>query len=130
MRQQADVIATLRNRMQIEQHLEKLRRHYRDLEKESLELATNEAFPVERTILLFVPFLIGGLGILYGFFHVFGWDWFSNDPDPTWGMTSIFVGVLCMFMWYIVATAVSPVRRWTLKTVNAKSIRCDVRFAK
>ncbi len=101
MRQQADVIATLRNRMQIEQHLEKLRRHYRDLEKESLELATNEAFPVERTILLFVPFLIGGLGILYGFFHVFGWDWFSNDPDPTWGMTSIFVGVLCMFLWYI-----------------------------
>ena len=101
MRQQADVIATLRNRIQVEQHLEKLRRHYRDLEKESLDLATNEAFPVERTILLFVPFLIGGLGVLYGFFHVFGLDWFSNDPDPTWGMTMIFVGFLCLFLWYI-----------------------------
>jgi len=101
MRQQADVIASLRNRIQVEAHLEKLRRHYRDLEKESLDLATNEAFPVERTILLFVPFLVGGLGILYGFFHIFGIDWFSSDPNPQWGFTSVFVGVLCLFLWYI-----------------------------
>lgn len=101
MRQQAEIIATLRNRIQVEQHLEKLRRHFRDLEKESLDLATNEAFPVERTILLFVPFLFGGLGVLYGFFHVFGVDWFSSDPDPTWGMMMIFVGFLCLFLWYI-----------------------------
>jgi len=101
MRQQADVIASLRNRIQVEAHLEKLRRHFRDLEKESLDLATNEAFPVERTILLFVPFLVGGLGILYGFFHIFGVDWFSSDPNPQWGFTSVFVGVLCLFLWYI-----------------------------
>ncbi len=101
MRQQAEVIASLRNRIHVEQHLEKLRRHFRDLEKETLDLATNEAFPVERTILLFVPFLFGGLGILYGLFNVFGWDWFSIDPDPTWGMMMIFAGILSMFLWYI-----------------------------
>ncbi|MGV3483015.1 MAG: AAA family ATPase [Planctomycetaceae bacterium] len=101
MRQQAEIIACLRNRTQVEQHLEKLRRHFRDLEKESLELATNEAFPVERTILLFVPFLFGGLGVLYGLFNVFGWDWFSIEPDPTWGMMMIFAGMLCLFLWYI-----------------------------
>jgi uncharacterized protein YhaN len=101
MRQQAEVISSLRNRIQVEQHLEKLRRHYRDLEKESLDLATNEAFPVERTILLFVPFLFGGLGILYGIFNVFGWDWFSIEPDPTWGMMMIFAGILSLFLWYI-----------------------------
>jgi len=101
MRQQAEVIAALRNRIQVEAHLEKLRRHYRDLEKELLDLATNEAFPVERTVLLFVPFLVGGLGILYGFFHIFGVDWFSSDPNPQWGFTSVFVGVLCLFLWYI-----------------------------
>ncbi len=101
MRHQAEVISSLRNRIQIEQHLEKLRRHFRDLEKESLDLATNEAFPVERTMLLFAPFLFGGLGVLYGFIQLFGWDWFSPQPDPTWGMTCIFVGMLLLFLWYI-----------------------------
>ncbi len=101
MRQQAEIISGVRHRIQVEQHLEKLRDHFRDLEKESLELATDEAFPVERTILLFAPFLLGGLGILYGFTHVFGWMWFTNNPDPTWGTTMIFVGILCMVLWYI-----------------------------
>jgi len=101
MRQQAEIISSVRNRIQVEQHLEKLQRHYRDLEKESLELATDEAFPVERTILLFAPFLLGGLGILYGLTHVFGWMWFTHNPDPTWGTTMIFVGILCMVLWYI-----------------------------
>ena len=102
LRRQADIIATLRSRIQLEQHLEKLRRHYRDLEKEALELATNEAYPLEQRVLLFVPFLFGGMGTIYGMVHVLGWTWFFDEPDPTWGMTMVFVGMLCFFLWYFV----------------------------
>ncbi len=102
MRRQAETIANLRSRIQLEQHLEKLRRHLRDLEKEALELATNEAYPLEQRILLFVPFLFGGIGTIYGMVHVMGYTWFLDDPDPTWGMTMVFVGLLCFFLWYFV----------------------------
>lgn len=102
LRRQADIIATLRSRIQLEQHLDKLRRHHRDLEKEALELATNEAYPLEQRVLLFVPFLFGGMGTIYGMVHVLGWTWFFDDPDPTWGMTMVFLGMLCFFLWYFV----------------------------
>jgi len=102
LRRQAEVISTLRSRIQLEQHLDKLRRHHRDLEKEALELATNEAYPLEQRILLFVPFLFGGMGTIYGMVHVLGWTWFFDEPDPTWGMTMVFVGMLCFFLWYFV----------------------------
>jgi uncharacterized protein YhaN len=102
LRRQAEIISTLRSRIQLEQHLDKLRRHHRDLEKEALELATNEAYPLEQRILLFVPFLFGGMGTIYGMVHVLGWTWFFDEPDPTWGMTMVFVGMLCFFLWYFV----------------------------
>lgn len=102
LRRQADIIATLRSRIQLEQHLDKLRRHHRDLEKEALELTTNEAYPLEQRVLLFVPFLFGGMGTIYGMVHVLGWTWFFDEPDPTWGMTMVFVGMLCFFLWYFV----------------------------
>lgn len=102
MRRQAEIIATLRSRIQLEQHLDKLRRHHRDLEKEALELATNEAYPLEQRVLLFVPFLFGGMGTIYGMVHVLGWTWFFDEPDPTWGMTMVFLGMLCFFLWYFV----------------------------
>jgi len=102
MRRQAEIVANLRARIQLEQHLEKLRRHHRDLEKEVLELATNEAYPLEQRVLLFVPFLFGGIGLIYGMVHVLGWTWFFDEPDPTWGMTMVFMGLLCFFLWYTV----------------------------
>jgi len=34
--------------------------------------------------------------------HVLGWTWFFDEPDPTWGMTMVFVGMLCFFLWYFV----------------------------
>ncbi len=102
MREQTDAIVTLRSRIQLEQHLDKLRRQHRDLEKEALELATNEAYPLEQRILLFVPFLFGGLGTVYGIVHVLGWTWFFDQPDPTWGMAMVFLGMLCFFLWYFV----------------------------
>ena len=39
---------TLRHRVQLGEHLDKLKRHYRSLEKESVDLTTAEALPLDR----------------------------------------------------------------------------------
>ena len=92
IRQQNESITKLRHRVQLGEHLEKLKRHYRELEKETIELTTAEALPVDRLILLAVPFIFGGMSLIYGVSHVFGLTWLVSEPDPTWGMLCILMG--------------------------------------
>ncbi len=74
IRQQNEAISMLRHRVQLGEHLDKLKRHYRELEKETVELTTAEALPVDRLILLAVPFIFGGMSLIYGVAHVFGFN--------------------------------------------------------
>ncbi len=100
IRQNTEVIATLRHRMQLGEHLEKLKRHYRDLERETVDLTTAEALPVDRLVLLGVPFIVGGLGLIYGMANVFGITWLVTRPDPTWGMLCILFGFMSLLTYY------------------------------
>ncbi len=101
IRRENDKLATLRHRVQLGEHLDKLKRHYRSLEKESVDLTTAEALPVDRFILLSVPFIVGGIALAYGLFHVFGVTWFlSSEPDPTWGMLCFMFGIMSMLVYY------------------------------
>ncbi len=100
IRMQTETITALKHRMHLGEHLDKLKRHYRDLEKETIELTTAEALPIDRAMLLGVPFLIGGISLLYGLFNILGVPWFAADPDPNWGMICIFIGILCMTLFY------------------------------
>lgn len=98
--ERTDVISRLRSRIQLGEHLEKLKRHHRDLERESIELTTDEALPIDRVLLLGVPFLIGGLSGVYGLSHVFGVPWLVSKPDPMWGMFLVMLAVMCMIVYY------------------------------
>lgn len=100
IRQNNEVLATLRHRVQLGEHLDKLKRHYRDLEKETVDLTTAEALPVDRLVLLGVPFIVGGLGLIYGIANVFGFTWLVTSPDPTWGMACILVGFMSLLTYY------------------------------
>jgi len=100
IREQTDLISALRNRIQLGEHLEKLKRHYRDLEKESVNLTTDEALPIDRLILLSVPFIFGGIALVYGVTNLLQLDWFTADPDPTWGMLCLMVGMMSMLTYY------------------------------
>ncbi len=100
IRTQTEMIATLKHRMQLGEHLDKLKRHYRELEKETIELTTAEALPIDRAILLGAPFIVGGISLLYGLFNVLGVDWFVMDPEPSSGMIWIFIGILCLTTFY------------------------------
>ena len=100
IRQNNEVITTLRHRMQLGEHLDKLKRHYRDLEKETVDLTTAEALPVDRLVLLGVPFIVGGMGLIYGMANVFGFTWLVARPDPTWGMLCILFGFMSLLTYY------------------------------
>ncbi len=100
IRQENETITTLRHRTQLGEHLDKLKRHYRDLEKETIELTTSEALPIDRVILLAVPFIVGGMALIYGVSNVFGITWFVSNPDPTWGMLCILFGFMSLLTYY------------------------------
>lgn len=96
-----DAIAKLRHRIQLSQHLDKLLRHYRDLERESVELTTDEALPMDRLMLLGLPFVVGGMLVLYGLFNVFEITTFVSRPSPTTGMLSIMFGAMALLVYYL-----------------------------
>ena len=130
IRQNNEVLATLRHRVQLGEHLDKLKRHYRDLEKETVDLTTAEALPVDRLVLLGVPFIVGGLGLIYGIANVFGFTWLVTSPDPTWGMACILVGFMSLLTYYFGRKMDNGQHHVTAKNVNGRSIRCDARSEK
>jgi uncharacterized protein YhaN len=100
IRQENETLTTLRHRIQVGDHLDKLKQHYRDLEKETVELTTSEALPVDRLILLAVPFIGGGMFVLYGVFHLLSVRWFVAEPDATWGMLCMIIGIMSLMTYY------------------------------
>jgi len=101
IRRENDNISSLRQRIQLGQHLEKFTRHYRDLERESIELTTDEALPMDRLFLLGLPFLFGGSLVAYGLFNVFQIKTFVSQPNPTTGMLCIMFGAMALLVYYL-----------------------------
>ncbi|WP_417737451.1 ATP-binding protein [Rosistilla oblonga] len=97
---QGAVIARFRKAIQTEEHLDKLRRHYKELENEAINLTTAEALPVDRSIFMAAPFLFGGVGLIYGLVKTTG-IWNVAERDPTFGMFSMLIGMACLAMWYM-----------------------------
>ena len=101
IRRENKLINALRQRSQLGDHIEKLKHQYRSLEKESADLTTSEAMPLDRVGMLAIPFVFGGLTLVCGFSHMAGIDWFlTSEPDPTWGMACILLGVLAFMLYY------------------------------
>ena len=87
-------VITLRQRNQVDDHLEKLRRHYRSLEQESVDLTTEEAYPVDSVLVLLLPIVFGATALVYGLSHIMRVTWFtSGPPDPMWGMMFVCIGL-------------------------------------
>lgn len=102
IREENDIISKLRHRIQIGEHLEKLKRHYRDLERESVDLTTDQVIPIDRLPMLSIPFIFGGGLVLYGIFNFAGVTMFVGDnPDQTWGMLSILFGAMSLLVYYL-----------------------------
>lgn len=101
IKRENDNISTLRHRIQLGQHLDKLVRHYRELEQESIELTTDEAVPIDRLFVIGLPFIFGGMLVLYGLFNVFQITMFVGRPNPTQGMMCILFGAMALLIYYL-----------------------------
>ncbi|MEM9825428.1 MAG: AAA family ATPase [Planctomycetota bacterium] len=99
IRTQTEAITAIKHRINLGEHLDKLKRHYRDLERESVELTTDEALPIDRVLLLALPFLFGGLSAIYGLCNLFGIQWLVSNPDQMWGMFLMMLSVVCMIIY-------------------------------
>ena len=90
----------LRHRIQLDEHLKKLKRHYRDLERETVDLTTAEALPVDRLVLLAVPFVFGAIAILHGASHLLGLTLLTDVPDTNSGLLALIVGAMALLFFY------------------------------
>lgn len=102
IRDQNSLISTLRHRIQLGEHLEKLKRHYRELENESVDLTTDQVLPIDRLPMLGVSFIVGGALVLYGLFHIFDIELFiGQNSNPNQGMLCVLIGSLCLLVFYL-----------------------------
>ena len=101
IRRENDNISSLRHRIQLGTHLDKLTKHFRDLERESIELTTDEALPIDQMFQLGLPFLFGGVAVAYGLFNVCQITTFVARPNPTHGMLWILFGGMALFLFYL-----------------------------
>lgn len=102
IREENEVLAKLRRAMQLGEHVEKLKRHYRSLENESVDLSTTEILPLDSLLLMGLPFVVGGCFIIVAFSHLLGVTWFlSSDPSPTAGMVYLLIGVMAVALYFL-----------------------------
>ncbi|MEM6690894.1 MAG: hypothetical protein AAF664_15785, partial [Planctomycetota bacterium] len=101
IRRQNWLVTKLKHRLQIGRHYEKLQRHYAELEKESVELITNEALPIDRMLLLGIPFVVGGVAFFHGLLTVLGIEWFVEDADQGSGALMMMFGGCALAICYL-----------------------------
>ncbi|MCA9137834.1 MAG: AAA family ATPase [Planctomycetales bacterium] len=101
IRQENENLASLRRVMQLGEHLEKLKRHYRSLENESADLSTAEVLPIDSLLLMGLPFVVGGCCLVVAFSHFLGINWFlAGEPTPTAGALWLLFGVMSVLLYF------------------------------
>ncbi|WP_436714695.1 AAA family ATPase [Roseiconus lacunae] len=102
IREENTHLATLRRAKQLSEHIEKLKRHYRSLENESVDLSTAEVLPIDRLLLMGLPFVVGGSCLVVAFSHLLGVTWFlTGEPTPTAGMLWLFFGLMSLAVYFL-----------------------------
>ncbi|QEF96322.1 hypothetical protein Mal15_03490 [Stieleria maiorica] len=101
IRQENEHLASLRRAMQLGEHIEKLKRHYRSLENESVDLSTAEVLPIDSLLLMGLPFVVGGACLIVAFSHFLGITWFlAGEPTPTAGMVWMLFGLMAITLYF------------------------------
>lgn len=93
-----DLIALLRKRLQIQENLDKYAKRRETLEMEAIDLATDEALPVERTFMMGLVFVGGAFSAIWGAFKMLGW---MVEADSQYGMLLFVLGMFMLFAYFI-----------------------------
>ena len=102
IREENQHLASLRRAAQLGEHIEKLKRHYRSLENESVDLSASEVLPIDSLLLMGLPFVVGGCCIIVALSHFLGVTWFLvGEASPTTGMVWMLIGVMLMLLYFM-----------------------------
>ncbi len=93
---QTELINALRKQEQVEDRLDKLVKHRKELETDALDLEAEEALPVSQSIIYGFVFITGGFLLLWGIAQFFGWMGSSTSSEQNVGLTKAFIGMLLL----------------------------------
>lgn len=96
----SDLIALLRKRLQIQEALDKQIHRRAQLEEEAVDLAADEALPVERSFMMGLVFVGGAFFALWGLAKVMPGGWFGVKLDPNSGLLFLMLGAFMLFFWF------------------------------
>jgi uncharacterized protein YhaN len=101
IRQRHKQLADLKRIAQLGQHIDKLKRHYRSLETESIDLATQEVLPLNRMLISGLVFIAGVCCLILFLAHLVPIRLFLyGEPNLMHGVFCLLIGVLCLTVWY------------------------------
>ncbi len=102
MNSNGEMIAQLRKRMQVQEALDKQIARREQLEEEAVDLAVDEALPVERSFLMGILFVGGAFLLLWGMGKSLPFFQTEIEPDSQTGILFIVIGLFMLFfgaMW-------------------------------
>ena len=79
-----EMLATLRKVQMLDERIEKLRRHRKEIEEQAVEVETDEVFPVDDWWRLLISYAPGFLCTVFGISNFFGWS-LTGPKDPVIG---------------------------------------------
>ena len=100
IRQQSVELKKLRDRVHLGERLHQLKQQFRELDQETIELTTAEALPVDRLLLLAVPFVFGCMAVIYGVAHLLSLTFLVDQPDSTWGVLCVLMGAIGLILFH------------------------------
>ena len=102
IREENATLSSLRRIAQLSEHIDKLKRHYRSLEEESVDLTAAEVMPIDRLLLMGLPFVVGGCSLVIAFSHFLSLPWLlTTAPNPTNGMLWLCVGIMSLAAYFL-----------------------------
>ncbi len=96
----SELIGLLRKRLQIQEALDKQNHRRIQLEEEAVDLAADEALPVERSFMMGLIFVGGAFFALWGLAKVMPGQYFNIKHDPNSGLLFLLLGAFMLFFWF------------------------------
>lgn len=92
-----EITALLRKRITLEEQLKKQQNRRKQLDEEAVDLQVDEAFSVERAVLMGAAFIAGMFMVLWGMGHWVSILGNSTGSDPSQGLMWFVMGVFVLF---------------------------------
>lgn len=143
-----ELLLSLRKSQNLEERLDKLVKHKREIETDAVGLESEEGLPVDHVVRLAPPFILGGIMLVMGLGKFFGWQWTSTgattvrngirntalqvqtNTDQTTGLLLFLLGIAVLIGTYYFWKRLEQGSRVDLKDCDAQLDALNVQVRK